>query len=90
MHVPLLLLVIFVSIQVSDMQAKVLSAAIYRDNYFYFWFKGQKITEDPNNEAIPRNAVNFTDEIDSHNYICITFLCFVMHDTYIFWWMFCC
>ena len=63
MHVPLLLLAIFVSIQVSDVEAKVVSATIYGDNYFYFWFNGQKIMEDPNKEAIPHNAVNFTFEV---------------------------
>ena len=63
MHVPLLLLAIFVSIQVSDVEAKVSSATTYGDNYLYFWFNGQKIIEDPNKEAIPHNAINFTFEV---------------------------
>ena len=56
------------SIPVTPLYGKVVSATIYGDNYFYFWFNGQKITEDPNKEAIPHNAVNFTFDVGTNTH----------------------
>ena len=62
-----MLLLILSTLLFTKIRAKTVTATIYGDNYFFFWYNGEKIIEDPNKEPIPHNAVNFTFEVPYYN-----------------------